>query len=121
MRFEQSDAASPEMAYHPFLLQRQNEVNMSSLLAQQNYLPGLGLPSPYPFGLPKFPGSLMHPYTTAEDVLSFQGSASGRSMRNAPMEDDGVTDDPKVTLESKELWEQFHELGTEMVITKSGR
>lgn len=38
-----------------------------------------------------------------------------------PMEDDGVKDDPKVTLEAKELWQQFHQLGTEMVITKSGR
>jgi hypothetical protein len=26
-----------------------------------------------------------------------------------------------VTLEHKELWEQFHKYGTEMVITKSGR
>ena len=38
-----------------------------------------------------------------------------------PIEDDGVKDDPKVTLEAKELWQQFHLLGTEMVITKSGR
>jgi len=38
-----------------------------------------------------------------------------------PMEDDGVTDDPKVTLEAKELWTQFHSFGTEMVVTKSGR
>lgn len=38
-----------------------------------------------------------------------------------PMEDDGVVDDPKVTLEAKELWVQFNSLGTEMVITKSGR
>jgi len=37
------------------------------------------------------------------------------------MEDDGVTDDPKVTLEAKDLWTQFHTYGTEMVITKSGR
>jgi len=36
-------------------------------------------------------------------------------------EDDGVEDDPKVSLESKDLWERFHNLGTEMVITKSGR
>eukprot|EP00095_Tigriopus_kingsejongensis_P010081 maker-scaffold163_size295297-snap-gene-1.23 protein:Tk10081 transcript:maker-scaffold163_size295297-snap-gene-1.23-mRNA-1 annotation:"low quality protein: t-box transcription factor tbx3" len=34
--------------------------------------------------------------------------------------DDGVTDDPKVTLEMKELWEKFSSYGTEMVITKSG-
>jgi T-box protein 2 len=43
-----------------------------------------------------------------------------RPLRNYP-EDDGVDDDPKVTLEGKELWEKFHKLGTEMVITKSGR
>ncbi|XP_011503104.1 PREDICTED: optomotor-blind protein [Ceratosolen solmsi marchali] len=36
-------------------------------------------------------------------------------------EEDGIVDDPKVTLEGKELWEKFHKLGTEMVITKSGR
>jgi hypothetical protein len=36
-------------------------------------------------------------------------------------DDDGITDDPKVTLESKDLWTKFHGLGTEMVITKSGR
>ena len=38
-----------------------------------------------------------------------------------PMEDDGVVDDPKVNIEAKELWQTFHVLGTEMVITKSGR
>jgi len=36
-------------------------------------------------------------------------------------EDDSVKDDPKVTLDQKELWDKFHKLGTEMVITKSGR
>jgi len=30
-------------------------------------------------------------------------------------------DEPKVHLEAKELWRQFHKHGTEMVITKSGR
>ncbi|CAF2112758.1 unnamed protein product [Rotaria magnacalcarata] len=37
------------------------------------------------------------------------------------IQDDGVHDDPKVELESKDLWDQFHQHGTEMVITKSGR
>ena len=41
--------------------------------------------------------------------------------RPPPPEDDNVQDDPKVTLEAKELWEQFHKIGTEMVITKTGR
>jgi len=30
-------------------------------------------------------------------------------------------DDPKVELDSKDLWDKFYGLGTEMVITKSGR
>ena len=38
-----------------------------------------------------------------------------------PVEDDGVKDDPKVTLEGKELWQSFAQYGTEMVITKTGR
>ena len=47
-----------------------------------------------------------------------------RGPLHAPLplaEDDNVKDDPKVTLEHKELWEKFHKNGTEMVITKSGR
>jgi hypothetical protein len=32
-----------------------------------------------------------------------------------------TTDDPKVELDARDLWERFYELGTEMVITKSGR
>ena len=32
-----------------------------------------------------------------------------------------VVEDPNVSLEANELWEQFHNIGTEMVITKSGR
>ncbi|XP_004707052.2 T-box transcription factor TBX2, partial [Echinops telfairi] len=43
-----------------------------------------------------------------------------RSLKSLEPEDE-VEDDPKVTLEAKELWDQFHKLGTEMVITKSGR
>ncbi len=38
-----------------------------------------------------------------------------------PEEDDGVKDDPKVSLEARELWDTFSKFGTEMVITKSGR
>ncbi|KAJ7398153.1 T-box transcription factor TBX2-B [Pitangus sulphuratus] len=43
-----------------------------------------------------------------------------RSLKSLEPEEE-VEDDPKVTLEAKELWDQFHKLGTEMVITKSGR
>ena len=31
------------------------------------------------------------------------------------------SEEPAVKLESSQLWEQFHHIGTEMVITKSGR
>lgn len=66
------------------------------------------------------------PYTTAEDVVlaavaAHQHHPAMRPLRSFQPEDDGVIDDPKVTLEGKELWEKFHKLGTEMVITKSGR
>ena len=42
----------------------------------------------------------------------------------APMDDNcdnNINEDPQVNLESQELWQQFHDIGTEMVITKSGR
>ena len=49
-------------------------------------------------------------------------SLAGLPPPQAPApEDDNVQDDPKVTLEHKELWDQFNHYGTEMVITKSGR
>lgn len=81
----------------------------------------------------RFPGHHHHahhplatPYTTAEDVVlasavAHQLHPAMRPLRALQPEDDGVIDDPKVTLEGKELWEKFHKLGTEMVITKSGR
>ncbi|KAL9705028.1 hypothetical protein quinque_008546 [Culex quinquefasciatus] len=82
--------------------------------------------------LPKLPPHHPHPhhplgaaYTTAEDVVmaavaAHQHHPAMRPLRALQPEDDGVVDDPKVTLEGKELWEKFHKLGTEMVITKSG-
>ena len=36
-------------------------------------------------------------------------------------EDRRVREEPAVKLEASKLWEQFHHIGTEMVITKSGR
>ncbi|KAM3868692.1 T-box transcription factor TBX2b-like [Diretmus argenteus] len=42
-----------------------------------------------------------------------------RSFRGPDPEE--AEDDPKVTLEANNLWDEFHKMGTEMVITKSGR
>jgi hypothetical protein len=69
--------------------------------------PGLfpRFPSGFPFG----PGGLRPPHIPPPAAAGEDGGESG------------VQDDPKVTLEHKELWEQFHKYGTEMVITKSGR
>lgn len=79
-------------------------------------LPKLHHPHHHPLGTP---------YTTAEDVMlasvAHQLHPAMRPLRQMQPEDDGVVDDPKVTLEGKDLWEKFHKLGTEMVITKSGR
>lgn len=116
MRFEPPVSLVPEMAFPPFLLPRAPhagpaDFSVSSLLSQNPYLP-LGAPGGYPL-VPK-----MGPYPPPP------GSGSGddlRPLRSLPPDDDGVVDDPKVTLEGRDLWEKFHKLGTEMVITKSGR
>ena len=150
MRFEQSDVVSPETspttmaAYHPFLLQRPTDFSVSSLLTQPQYFP-TGAHPHYPGLMPKL-SHLTHPGSAGasyEEVLAAQqaaaaagvavatgggggpGSTGGhgvpRPLRAIQPEEDGVVDDPKVTLEGKDLWERFHKLGTEMVITKSGR
>lgn len=67
------------------------------------------------------------PATGGARPASSSTAASGlRGVTGSPSEtgaDDvrHAADDPKVELDSRELWERFHELGTEMVITKSGR
>lgn len=75
-------------------------------------LPGQ-LPSPFPTGT--------SPLITAEEMLASHSLGNASNVRPFEPEDDGIEDDPKVSLESKDLWERFHSLGTEMVITKSGR
>ncbi|KAL8588340.1 hypothetical protein ACOMHN_033116 [Nucella lapillus] len=46
---------------------------------------------------------------------------AGLSGSGESAEDPNVKDDPQVELEGRDLWNRFHERGTEMVITKSGR
>lgn len=115
MRFEPPISLVPEMAFPPFLLPRAPpsgpaDFSVSSLLSQNPYLP-----PGYPPGLiPKLgPYPPPPPHGSGPDDL--------RTLRSLPPDDDGVVDDPKVTLEGRDLWEKFHKLGTEMVITKSGR
>nr|XP_029534882.1 T-box transcription factor TBX3-like [Oncorhynchus nerka] len=64
----------------------------------------------------------------AETILrlsSLEHHAATQSAKLRPPKTGGTEDanegDPKVNLEARELWTQFHKFGTEMVITKSGR
>ncbi|XP_076867106.1 T-box transcription factor TBX2a isoform X2 [Brachyhypopomus gauderio] len=110
------------MAYHPFHAHRPADFPMSAFLAaaQPSFFPTLGLPP----GLGKPLAD--HALTGAAEAglhaaLGHHHQAAHlRSLKSLEVEED-VEDDPKVTLEAKELWDQFHKLGTEMVITKSGR
>ncbi|XP_064459992.1 T-box transcription factor TBX2-like isoform X2 [Ornithodoros turicata] len=127
MRFDQTDST---MAFHPFLLAsgagtsgRTTDFSMHSILSQP-YLP-LGLP---PECFPGPPPSLFHGGPSMQGVPTpltpedmFAAHAFRPPMRPLEPEDDGVQDDPKVTLEGRDLWEQFYACGTEMVVTKSGR
>ncbi|XP_063310778.1 T-box transcription factor TBX3 [Pelobates fuscus] len=117
------------MAYHPFLSHRAPDFAMSAVLGHQSpYFPTLALP---PNGTAlSLPGALAKPIMdqlvgAAETGIPFsslghQSAAHLRPLKTLEPEEE-VEDDPKVHLEAKDLWEQFHKRGTEMVITKSGR
>ncbi|XP_051552072.1 T-box transcription factor TBX2b-like isoform X1 [Myxocyprinus asiaticus] len=109
------------MAYHPFHAHRPADFPMSAFLAaaQPSFFPALTLPP----GLSKPLAD--HALSGAAEAglhaaLGHHHQAHLRSFKSLEPEED-VEDDPKVTLEAKELWDQFHKIGTEMVITKSGR
>ncbi|XP_023674432.1 T-box transcription factor TBX3a [Paramormyrops kingsleyae] len=131
MSFPMRDPVIPRtnMAYHPFLPHRSPDFAMSAMLGHQPpFFPALALP---PAGSLSLPGALGKPIMdqlmgAAENGLHFsslghQAAATHlRPLKTLEPEEE-VEDDPKVHLEAKELWEQFHKSGTEMVITKSGR
>ncbi|XP_078451254.1 T-box transcription factor TBX2-like isoform X1 [Lampetra planeri] len=109
--------AASGMAYHPFFPGRPSDLPMSALLAAQPpFFPALALPpglsGSLGKGMPGDPG-------LSVSALSHQ-AAHLRHLKGLEAEE-AVEDDPKVTLEAKDLWDQFHKFGTEMVITKSGR
>ncbi|KAL4646489.1 T-box transcription factor TBX3-like [Arapaima gigas] len=131
MSFPMRDPVIPgtSMAYHPFLPHRAPDFAMSAMLGHQPpFFPALALP---PNGSLSLPGALGKPIMeqlvgAAEGSLHFsslghQAAAAHLRPLKALEPEEDVEDDPKVHLEAKELWEQFHKRGTEMVITKSGR
>lgn len=116
------------MAYHPFLPHRAPDFAMSAVLGHQPpFFPALTLP-PNGAAALSLPGALAKPIMdqlvgAAETGIPFSSlgpQAHLRPLKTMEPEED-VEDDPKVHLEAKELWDQFHKRGTEMVITKSGR
>ncbi|XP_063810092.1 T-box transcription factor TBX2 [Pseudophryne corroboree] len=112
------------MAYHPFHAHRPADFPMSAFLAatQPSFFPALALP-PSALGKPLTDPSLAGAAEAGLHVSALghhHQAAHLRSLKSLEPEEE-VEDDPKVTLEAKELWDQFHKLGTEMVITKSGR
>jgi len=117
-----------DMAYQqPFLL-RPADFSYRSAQPQSAYLSALAAFGPMSGIFGKMPSQVPpplsaggSPFITAEDVLASHSLGGGPQVRPFEPEDDGIEDDPKVILESKDLWEKFHALGTEMVITKSGR
>lgn len=119
---------SSEMAYQqPFLLRPSDFGYRGPQPSQSAYLSALAAFGPMHGLFGKLPGQMPAPFSagtspliTAEEMLASH-TLGGPSVRPFEPEDDGVEDDPKVSLESKDLWERFHTLGTEMVITKSGR
>ncbi|XP_038670610.1 T-box transcription factor TBX2b isoform X1 [Scyliorhinus canicula] len=119
--------AAITMAYHPFHAHRAADFPMSTFLAAQpSFFPALALPPSGAAAL-SLPGALGKPLTEqnmAEAAIRVSAlghqSAHLRPLKSLEPEDE-VEDDPKVNLEAKDLWDQFHKVGTEMVITKSGR
>lgn len=129
--------------FNPFLYTRPTDYSVSSILAatgHQAYLQpgggggshhgaalGLGPTSPLFAKLPHHPvgnpGAVRAmPLSTGDVLLPHHQGVMSRTFRGLDSPgDSNVQDDPKVELDAKELWERFHELGTEMVITKSGR
>ncbi|XP_072921576.1 T-box transcription factor TBX3a [Hemitrygon akajei] len=117
------------MAYHPFLPHRAPDFSMTAALGHQPpFFPALALPPSGAASL-TLPGALNKPIVDqlvgaaeAGIAISAMGHQPShlRPLKTLEPEEE-VEDDPKVILEAKDLWDQFHKRGTEMVITKSGR
>ena len=105
----------PAGSIHSKLQQQQQSAAVAAIAAAQNRLNAGGPPNFHHNIPPPNPQDLFFPPPNIP-----------RPLRGIPppppdMNEPEVNDDPKVELEGKDLWDKFHERGTEMVITKSGR
>ena len=88
------------------------------------FYPSPNMLHPNPLQLPFYPPSLfMMKGNNPMGGMPFDRFyGNGRGMdKLQDHHDDGEPDDPKVELENQDLWQKFHDIGTEMVITKTGR
>ncbi|XP_038868903.1 T-box transcription factor TBX3-like [Salvelinus namaycush] len=117
------------MAFQPFLPNTASDITIDTMLARQPpFFPVIALTSHRSLPLPV---AQRHPTLdlgNAETILrlsSLEHHAATQSAKLRPPKTGGTEnateDDPKVNLEARDLWTQFHKFGTEMVITKSGR
>ena len=113
------------MAYSPSLFAGSDNIPKT---CSENFLPGVQPPSSSPAsgfpGIPP-PSHLASSYPKLFPNFGHHpGVMGGYRLPPPPSampEEDDVKDDPKVTLEHKDMWGTFDKNGTEMVITKSGR
>ncbi|XP_067350972.1 T-box transcription factor TBX2b-like [Channa argus] len=112
-------ANTAAMAYHPFQTYGPGALPFPTCLAQPSFFPALTFPDVASLSEP--------PSEEAASDAGLHAALARRHQAAHPLSikslqpDGGMADYPKVTLESKNLWTEFHKMGTEMVITKSGR
>lgn len=74
-----------------------------------------------PLSAPHHPRHLNSSAAAAAAVSAMLNHKNDPSQFSINIVEDGVKDDPRVELEDRELWQKFHPLVNEMIITKSGR
>ncbi|XP_051902414.1 T-box transcription factor TBX2-B-like isoform X2 [Hippocampus zosterae] len=110
------------MAYYPFQAQRPGTLPLPAFLstAQVSFPPTPRVPAAASRSEVE-PQQVGCSETGLHAALSRQHQAAQLRSLKTLQPADGLGDDPQVTLESQDLWNEFHKMGTEMVITKSGR
>uniref|UniRef100_A0A3P8ZIW3 T-box domain-containing protein n=1 Tax=Esox lucius TaxID=8010 RepID=A0A3P8ZIW3_ESOLU len=117
------------MAFHPFLPNTASVFSFDTMMSHQpSFYPATGVTSQQSLTLPVAQRQPTLDPSNTETILcisSLEQHAANPSATLRPPKtlknEDVIEDDPKVHLEAKDLWKQFHKFGTEMVITKSGR
>lgn len=116
------------MAYYPYYPARMRDFRVSSLFeCGSQFIPGMpGSSSGIQSNLNSngaFPYPSYHPAQQMTKQHSHFGpSAMSGPPQHVPMQmHESEYEDVELVLENKDLWSQFHENKTEMVITKAGR